>query len=82
MKKTIDDYLKHLELKRKGINIRRQAILREEDKNFRNKKKERKITATRELKKEIEKIDRKIEFIKKLGKELLLNEVCSQKKRK
>ena len=66
MKKSINDYLKYLELKKKGLKYKRQAILREEDRHFHNKKRVAKIEDTQELKNKINEVDKKIDYFKKM----------------
>lgn len=66
MKRSINDYVRHLELKKKGLKYKREAILKQEDRHFNNKKKFSKLNDTQDLKSEINDVDKKIEYFKKM----------------
>jgi seryl-tRNA synthetase len=76
----LDKYIRHLELKCKGLRKRHNELQSEQDKIFykRNNNDEN-FYKTEEVRKKLKETNKKIDFLKGLKRELINNEVQDQK---
>ena len=75
----IDNYIRHLELQRKGLNERKTNLLRDSDKQVMKKGYDPNYIQITETGNKIRETSNKIKFLTELRKELINNEVHNKK---
>lgn len=83
VKVRIDNYIRHLELQRKGLKERHTQLLRITDKKYfkvgLKKRLDVNFDETQEIRQNIRELNKKIKFLTNLREELIKNEMQDQK---